>query len=78
MHVSEQFVDVDDNDNEERSFDVEDNDFDYVMMDNLVTTTTISILKNCTLYLVVMMKEIATQRLFTLNLIQEIIFAICK
>lgn len=78
MHVSEQFVDVDDNDNEERSFDGEDNDFDYVMMDNLVTTTTISILKNCTLYLVVMMKEIATQRLFTLNLIQEIIFAICK
>lgn len=69
MHVSEQFVDVDDNDNEERSFDGEDNDFDYVMMDNLVTTTTISILKNCTLYLVVMMKEIATQRLFTLNLI---------
>lgn len=59
MHVSEKVIDVDDNYDEERSSNGEDIDSD------LVATTIVIILTNCTLYLVVVMKEITVQRLFT-------------
>lgn len=59
MHVSEKVIDVDDNYDEERSSNGEDIDPDSV------ATTIVIILTNCTLYLVVVMKEITIQRLFT-------------